>query len=74
MEQQQPPDDARLPLVHHAEDAGGREHFMGWAGKLLAYEKGKSKMKAKIYSDAAYEHLPIKSSGTYAIHNLIRLV
>ena len=60
--------------THALKDAAGREQFMGWAGKLVGYERGKLRMKVKISGDSGYEHLAIKGSGAYALEKLIRLV
>ena len=54
-------------------DAGAMHPtFVGWAGKIIAFESSRKKLKIKIYGDAGYEHLDIKS-GKYAVSSLERL-
>ena len=54
-------------------DAKGKEGFMGWAGKLMAYEQRQTKMKVKVMGDKGIEHMSVSGTGPYALANLIRL-
>ena len=64
---------ARKYPLHAKEHAEKRTDFLGWAGKLIAFECRKSKVKVKVHGDQHYEHLPVKGSSLYAIEKLVRL-
>ena len=54
-------------------DPDGRE-FLGWVGKIVAYEDKGKKLKVKIKDDRGFEKLPIDGSAKYAVSGLTRLV
>lgn len=54
-------------------DAAERDGFLGWVGKVVAYEKGKKKIKIKIKDDSGYEKLDLKGSSRFALDKLVRL-
>ena len=54
-------------------DPQGRE-FLGWVGKVVAYEEKGKKLKIKIKNDRGFEKLPVDGSAKYAVSGLTRLV
>ena len=62
----------QVPKLPPEVDPDGAD-FLGWVGKLIAYESKKTKMKVKIAQDRGFEHLQVDGKHKYAISSLIRL-
>ena len=54
-------------------DPEGRD-FLGWVGKIMAYEDKGKKLKVKIKNDRGFERFPVDGSAKYAVSRLTRLV
>ena len=59
--------------IKESKEVSGRGDFLGWAGKVMAFEDSRRKLKIKIHEDKGLEHLSI-TSGKYAVANLQRLL
>ena len=63
---------SKYPAFVPKKDGVVHPSFVGWAGKIMAFENNRRKLKVKIHGDAGYEHLDIKGKK-YAVSTLERL-